>query len=95
MGYVKGSFSEKLKTFIMVFYVLPVKGFLLCLNYVIISSSYRFSRPRYPFWENFGRSGKGSFTKKAKIVNSSLFIARESTCSKLQCDPYLISVACS
>ena len=37
-----------------------------------------------------------SFTEKAKIVNSgSLRSGRESTCSKLEYDPYLISVACS
>ena len=37
-----------------------------------------------------------SYTEKAKIVNSgSLCSAPESTCSKLQYDPYLISVACS
>ena len=44
----------------------------------------------------FGRSGKGSFTEKAKIVNRDyLCSARESTCSNLQCGTYLISVACS
>ena len=42
------------------------------------------------------KSGKGSFIEKAKIVNSgSQCSPRESTCSKLQYDPYLISVACS
>ena len=42
------------------------------------------------------RSCKGSYSEKAKIVNrGSLCSARESTGSKLQCDPYHISVACS
>ena len=42
------------------------------------------------------RSGKGSFTEKAKIVDSgSLCIAPENTGSKLQCEPYLFSVAAS
>ena len=92
----KGSFSEKLKTLIMVLYVLYVKVHLLSLNKIMISTAQRVSRPSYPLWENFGRSGKGSLTEKAKIVNnSSLCIARESTFSKLQCDPYLISVSCS
>ena len=40
------------------------------------------------------RSGKGTFTEKAKIVDSgSLCIATESTGSKLQYKPYLFSVA--
>ena len=34
--------------------------------------------------------------RKDKIVNSgSICIARESTCSTLKYDPYIISVACS
>ena len=42
------------------------------------------------------RLGKWSFSEKAKIVNSvSLCRAPDSTGSKLQYDPYLISVACS
>ena len=40
-----------------------------------------------------GDQGKWSFTQKAKIVNQrSLCSTRESTCSKLQYDPSLISV---
>ena len=43
-----------------------------------------------------GRSGKGSFSEKAEIVDrGSICIASESTGSMLQYDPYLISVACS
>ena len=43
-----------------------------------------------------GRSGKGSFIQKAKIVDrGSVCNASERTCSKLKYDPYLISVACS
>ena len=53
------------------------------------------NRRSYPFLGNFGRSGKGSFTDKTKIVNRVLLcVARESACSKLQYDPDLISVVC-
>ena len=42
-----------------------------------------------------GRAGKGSFIEKAKVVDrGSVCIASKSTCSKLQYDPYHISVAC-
>ena len=44
----------------------------------------------------FGRSGKGSFTEKNRIVNRGYLCGtRESACSKLQYGPNLISVACS
>ena len=66
------------------------------LQHVLLSSPERVPRLSYPFRRNFGRSGKGSFTEKAKIVNrGSQCSPRESTCSKLQYDPYLISVASS
>ena len=62
----------------------------------LLSSPYCVPSPSYPFRRNFGRSGKGSITEKAKIVNrGSQCSPRECTCSKLQYDPYLISVACS
>ena len=42
------------------------------------------------------RSGKGSFTEKAKILDSgSLCNVPESTGSTVQSDPYLISITCS
>ena len=54
------------------------------------------SFPELSISVTFGRSGKGSFTEKANIVNrGSQCSPRESTCSKVQYDPYLISEACS
>ena len=42
------------------------------------------------------RQGKGSFSEKAKKFNrGSLSKSSESACFWLQCDPSLISVACS
>ena len=46
--------------------------------------------------EKFGISGKGSFGEKAKFVNTgSLCSSHESTGSRLQYDPDLISVVSS
>ena len=62
----------------------------------LFSAPYRVPRPSYPFRESFGRSGKGSFADKAKIVDrGSLCSALESAGSKLLYEPYLFSVACS
>ena len=44
--------------------------------------------------EKFGRSGKGSFTEKGKIVDrGSICSAPEGTVSKLQYEPFLFPVA--
>ena len=65
-------------------------------NMILLSSPERVPRPINPFRRNFGRSGKGSFTEKAKIVNVAFeTIPRESTCVKLHYVPYLISVPSS
>ena len=65
-------------------------------NVILLSSSKHVPRPSYPFRSNFARSGKGSFTEKAKIVNGgSQCSSGESTCTKLQCGPHLVSVVCS
>ena len=73
-----------------------MKEHVLRVNINLISFPYCVARPSYPFSSNFGRTWKGSFAEKAKIVDiGSLCIARQSTCSKLQYDPYLISVPCS
>ena len=49
-----------------------------------------------PFWGKLVRTGKVSSSEKAKIVDRvSLCNAPESTCSKVQYEPYLFSVACS
>ena len=80
---VKGRSPKKLKWLIEV----P--------NLVLISSPVPVLEPSYPFLGNFVRTGKGSFTEKSNIVT--LFppgSQREVTCSKLQYNPYLTSVAC-
>ena len=93
---VKGHSPKKLKEIIYVPYVAHLKVQVLNFNVILIPSSCRVPNPSYPFRGKFGSSGKGSFTEKAKIINScSLCCAPESTGSKLLCDPYLISVVCS
>ena len=60
----------------------------------LITSPQRVPRLSCAFWEKFGRTDKGSFAEKAKIVNrGSLSGAPESTGSKLQYEPHLFSVA--
>ena len=77
-------------------YVAHLKVQVPSFNMNLISSPQCVPRPSYPFRGKFGRSGKGSFSEKAEIVDSgSICIASESTVSQLQYDPYLISVACS
>ena len=93
---VKGRSPKKLKSFIEVPNVVHVKVHVLTFNMILLSSPERVPRPSYPFRRNFGRSGKALFTQNAKPVHcASQRSPRESTCSKLQYDPYLISVACS
>ena len=93
---VKDRSPKKLKSLFRVPYVVHLKVQLLSFNMILISSPLHVPRPSYPFWGKFGRSGKGSLTGKVKIVNSSSFCtARESTGSKLQYVPYIISVVCS
>ena len=60
---VKGSSPKKLKISTDVPYVCQVKVHVFSFNMIVLSS------PSYPFRRNFGRSGKGSFTEKATIVN--------------------------
>ena len=92
----KSDSPKKLKSLIRVPYVPHVKAQILSFDMILISSPWRVPSPSYPFRWNFGRSGKGSFSEKAKIVNWGFECSlRESTYSKLQNDPYLISVACS
>ena len=51
---------------------------VLSFNINLIPSPYRVPRPSYPFRRKLGRSGKGSFTEKAKIVDrGSVCIASE------------------
>ena len=72
---VKGRSPKKLKSLIRVPYVVHLKVQLLSFYVILISSLYCVPRPSYLFRGQFGRSGKGSFTEKAKIVSSSsLFV---------------------
>ena len=93
---VKGRSPKKLKLLIAVPCVAHLIVQVLSFNMNRISSPQRVPRPSYPFQGKFGRSSKGSFTEKAKIIDrGSVCIASERTCSKLRFDPDIISVACS
>ena len=91
---VKGRSSKKLKLLIDVTNEANVKVHILSYNMILISSPWRVPRLSSAFWENFGRTGKRSFTKEAKIIDrGSLSSAPETTGSKLQYEPHLFSVA--
>ena len=93
---VKGRSPKKIKLLIAVPYVAQLIVQVLSFNVNLISSPYRVPRPSYPFRGKSGRSSKWSITEIAKIVDrGSVCNLSERTCSKLQYDPYLISVACS
>ena len=66
---VKGRSPKKLESLIEIPNVVHVKVHVQSFNMILLSSPQRVPRPSYPFRRNFGRSGKGSFTEKAKIVN--------------------------
>ena len=92
----KGHSQKKLKSLMDVPKVAHLKVQVLGFNMNLISSRKRIPRPSYPFGGKLGRSGKGSFTEKAKIVDRSfLCSASESTGSKLQYEQCLFSVGCS
>ena len=94
--HVNGRSQKNLKSLIEVPYVAHMKVQVLSFNMNLFSSLQRVLRPSFPFLEKFGRSGKMSFTEKAKIVDrGSICCAPESTVSKLQCNPFRFSVACS
>ena len=91
---ITGRSTNKLKSFKAIPYVKPLKEHVLSCNMIPISFPQRVPRPSYPFRRNFGRSGKGSFTEKAKIVDrGSLSSKTESTGYKLQYEAHLFSVA--
>ena len=93
---VKGRSPKKLESLIEVPNVVHLIVHVLILNVILISSQQRVARPSYAFRRSFRRSGKGSFSEKAKNFNNvSLSMPSESTCFQLQYDPSLISVACS
>ena len=45
-----------------------MKVHVLSFNMILVSSPSRVLTPSYPFRRNFGRSGKGSITEKAKTL---------------------------
>ena len=78
---VTGRSPYKLNSVIQVPNVFPVNVHVLSFNMILLSSQSRVPTPSYPFRRKFGRSGKGSFSEKAKNFNSgSLTMASESTC---------------
>ena len=92
----KGSFTEKAK--------IVDRGSLSStpertgseLQYEPFLSSVACSKTELSIRENVGRSGKGSFAEKAKIVDrGSLYSALQRAGFKLQYEPYLFSVAFS
>ena len=77
---VNDSSTKKLKSLIRVPYVAHLKVQVLRFNMILISSPLHVPRTSHPLWGKFGRSGKGWFTEKVRIVNSSsLCTAHEST----------------
>ena len=73
-----------------------LKAQVLSFNMNLIFSPQRVPRPGYAFALKFGKSGKGSFPEKAKIVHrGSICSAPENTGSKPQYEPFLFSIACS
>ena len=64
----KGRSTKKPKSLMDVPNVAQLKVQVLSFNMNLISSPKRIPRPSYPFRGKFGRSGKGSFTEKARIV---------------------------
>ena len=66
---VKVRSQKKLESLIEVPNVVHMKVHVLSFNMILISTPWLVLRPSYPFRRNFGRSGKGSFTEKARIVN--------------------------
>ena len=93
---VKGRAPKKLESLTEVPIVVHVKVHVRSFDMNLISSPYRIPRPSCPLRGKFGRTGTGSSNEEALIVyRASLCNVPESTRSKLQYDPYLISVACS
>ena len=64
----KGGSPKNLKSLIVTPYVAHLKIQVLRGNMNLISSPKQATKPSYPLQGKFGRSGKGSFTEKPKIV---------------------------
>ena len=66
---VKGRSPKTLESLIDVPNPFHMKVHVLSFNMILVSSPERVPRPSYQFRRNFGRSGKGSFTERARVVN--------------------------
>ena len=83
---------KKLKSLIEVTKVAHLKVQVVSFNMNLIFSPQRAPRPIYPFRKKIGKSGKGLFTEKGKIIDrGSIRSAPDSTVSKLQHEPLLFS----
>ena len=92
---VKGRSPKELKTLLGVPCGAHLKVQVLSINKNLISSPQRVPRPSYPFRKKIVRSGNGSFTEKAKIVDrGSICSTPESTGCNVQYEPFLFSIAC-
>ena len=91
---VKVRSPKKLKLLIAVPNEAHLKVHILSYNIILMASPSRVPGRNCDFLEKFGRTGKGSFTEKAKIIaKGSLSSAPESTGSKLHYEPHLFTVA--
>ena len=91
---VKDRSQKKLKLLMELAYVTHLKVQVVSFNINLIFSPWRVVRQIYPVRKKIGRSGKGSFTEKGKIVDrGSICSAPEGTVSKLQYEPILFFVA--
>ena len=90
LGYqVRGRSPKEPKSLIEIPYVALLNVQALNFNVNLLSSPRRVPRPSYTFRQKFGRSGKGSFTEKGKIVyRCSKCSAPEYTGSELECEPF-------
>ena len=66
---VKDRSPKKLTSLICLPYVVHLQVQVLSFNLILISSLWHVPRLSYPLWGKSGRSGKGAYTEKAKIVN--------------------------
>ena len=69
------AWKKKIKSLIEVPYLAHLKVHVLSFNMNVFPSPQRVPRPSYPFWENFGRSGKGLFAEKLKSLIEVPYVA--------------------
>ena len=87
---VKGRSPKRLKSLIKVPNVAHLRVQAVSLNLNLFFSPQSVPRPSYTFRKIFGRSGKGSFAEKSKIVDrGSICSTPENTGSNLLYEPFL------